>query len=107
VAVRCSSQWLGRRTEHRQHQAHASGRSEPILSHPSPEVQTLEAQTAPAAFDRDSTTEHTAYDGGHLIAMLDARPRVRTIKVYGAAPYSLSVDADASGAGRRSPVCKT
>jgi len=63
-----------------------------------PEVQTLEAQTAPAAFDRDTTTEHTAYDGGHLIAVLDAPTEVRTIKVYGAAPYSFSVDADASGA---------
>ena len=63
-----------------------------------PEVQTLESQTAPAAFDRDTTTEHTAYDGGHLIAVLDAPTEVRTIKVFGAAPYSLSVDADASGA---------
>jgi RHS repeat-associated protein len=62
-----------------------------------PEVQTLESQTAPEAFDRDTTSEHTAYDGGHLIAILDAPTEIRTIKVFGPAPYTMSVDADASG----------
>jgi len=59
-----------------------------------PEVQSLESQSAPAAFDRDTTSEHTAYDGGHLVAVLDAPTEIRTVKVYGAAPYTLSVDAD-------------
>src|SRR5882672_5933165 len=63
-----------------------------------PEVQTLESQTAPAAFDRDTTSEHTAFDGGHLIALLDTPTEVRSVKVYGAAPYTLSVDADVNGA---------
>src|SRR6266849_4608035 len=63
-----------------------------------PDVQTLESQTAPAAFDRDTTSEHTAFDGGHLIALLDTPTEVRSIKVYGAAPYTLSVDADVNGA---------
>src|SRR5882672_1823972 len=63
-----------------------------------PEVQTLESQTAPAAFDRDTTSEHTAFDGGHLVAVLDAPTEIRAIKIYGAAPYSVSVDADANGA---------
>src|SRR5262245_25668160 len=57
-----------------------------------PEVQTLESQTAPAAFDRDTTSEHTAYDGGHLIAILETPVEIRAIKVYGAAPYTLSVE---------------
>src|SRR5262245_2688995 len=63
-----------------------------------PEVQTLEGQTAPAAFDRDTTSEHTAYaDGDHLMAILDAPTEIRAIKFYGAAPYSISVDYDLNG----------
>src|SRR5262245_49649351 len=63
-----------------------------------PEVQTLEAQTAPAAFDRDTTSEHTAFDGGHLVAVLDAPTEIRAVKFYGAAPYSVSVEYDINGA---------
>src|SRR5262245_5101031 len=63
-----------------------------------PEVQTLEQQSAPAAFDRDTVSEHTAYADGFLVAVLDGPTEVRSIKVYGAAPYSLSVQAEINGA---------
>jgi RHS repeat-associated protein len=63
-----------------------------------PEVQTLEAQTAPAAFDRDTVTEHTSFADGSLVAVLDGPTEVRSIKVYGAAPYGLSVQAEVNGA---------
>jgi hypothetical protein len=63
-----------------------------------PEVQQLEQQSAPAAFDRDTLSEHTAYADGFLVAVLDGPTEVRSIKVYGAAPYTLSVQAEINGA---------
>src|SRR6266852_7718186 len=63
-----------------------------------PEVQAVEAQTAPNLFDRDTTTEHTAYDGSQISAVLETPSEIRGIKLYGAAPYSLSVQAEINGA---------
>ena len=63
-----------------------------------PEVQAVEAQTAPHLFDRDTTTEHTAYDSSQISAVLETPSEIRGIKLYGAAPYSLSVQAEINGA---------
>src|SRR5512139_123634 len=61
------------------------------------EVRALEQQTAPHVFDRDTTTEHTVYDASQITAQLEAATEVRDIKVFGAAPYTVSVQAEVGG----------
>ena len=56
-----------------------------------PEVQTLETQTAPLLFDRDTRTAHVAYADQSIDAQLDQATEIRAIKLYGAAPYELTV----------------
>ncbi|HEY6095561.1 MAG TPA: SpvB/TcaC N-terminal domain-containing protein, partial [Gallionellaceae bacterium] len=61
------------------------------------EVQALEAQTAPLLFDRDTTTVHVAYADQTIDANLDRPTEIRAVKVYGAAPYQLTVYAQQGG----------
>jgi RHS repeat-associated protein len=61
------------------------------------EVQALEQQTAGHVFDRDTSTEHTIYDASQITAELEAATEVSDIKVFGAAPYTLSVQAEVNG----------
>ena len=56
-----------------------------------PEVQALEAQTAPLLFDRDTRSAHVAYADQRIDAKLDKATEIRAIKLYGAAPYELTV----------------
>ena len=63
-----------------------------------PEVQALEASTAPLLFDRDTVTQHVAYDVSEVEATFEAVQPVSAIKVYGAAPYLLTVKAESAGA---------
>src|SRR3990170_610999 len=62
-----------------------------------PEVQAQEAATAPLLFDRDTTTQHVAFAESSVQASFEAVQEVRAIKVFGAAPYTLTVKADAGG----------
>jgi RHS repeat-associated protein len=62
-----------------------------------PEVQAQEAASAPLLFDRDTDTQHAAFAESAVQASFDWVQEVRAIKVYGAAPYTLTVKADASG----------
>ena len=50
-----------------------------------PEVQALEAGTAPALFDRDTVTQHVAYAVSTVETTFESAQPVRAIKVYGAA----------------------
>ena len=61
------------------------------------EVRALEQQTAAHVFDRDTTTEHTVFDASQITAQLEAATEVHDIKVFGAAPYTLSVQAEVNG----------
>lgn len=61
------------------------------------EVRALEQQTAAHVFDRDTTTEHTVFDASQITAQLEAATEVSDIKVFGAAPYTLSVQAEING----------
>ncbi|HEX9831726.1 MAG TPA: hypothetical protein VGA66_01340, partial [Mycobacterium sp.] len=63
-----------------------------------PEVQAQEAATAPYLFDRDTNTLHVAYAESQVEASFESAQEVRTIKVYGAAPYLLTVKAESAGA---------
>jgi RHS repeat-associated protein len=62
------------------------------------EVQALEAQTAPLLFDRDTGTAHVAYADQTLDAQLERPTEIQSIKVFGAAPYELTVQAQQGGA---------
>jgi RHS repeat-associated protein len=62
-----------------------------------PEVQAQEAATAPYLFDRDTTTQHVAYAVSSVQTTFESSQQVSAIKVFGAAPYLLSVQADAGG----------
>ena len=62
-----------------------------------PEVKALEAQTASHLFDRNTTTLHTAYDVSQVYAVLAGASDFRAIKIFGAAPYTLSVFAEVNG----------
>src|SRR6266571_396274 len=62
-----------------------------------PEVQAQEAASAPLLFDRDTTTQHVAFAESSVQAVFESAQEVRAIKVFGAAPYLLSVKADAGG----------
>ena len=63
-----------------------------------PEVQALEAGSAALLFDRDTLTQHVAYDVSQIEATFETAQPVTAIKVYGAAPYVLTVKAEAGGA---------
>ncbi|MEK6749083.1 MAG: SpvB/TcaC N-terminal domain-containing protein [Pseudomonadota bacterium] len=65
-----------------------------------PETQALERATAGQAFDRDTTTEYTAFGPARLTASLEAAAELSAIKVFGGAPYTLNVFAEANGAWR-------
>ena len=62
------------------------------------EVRALEAGTAPLLFDRDTRTAHVAFADQHIDATLDRPTEIRAIKVYGPAPYELTVSALQDGA---------
>ncbi|MDT3706352.1 MAG: SpvB/TcaC N-terminal domain-containing protein, partial [Thiobacillus sp.] len=62
------------------------------------EVQALEAGTVPLLFDRDTRTVHVAFADQHIDATLDRPTEIRAIKVYGPAPYELTVSARQGGA---------
>jgi hypothetical protein len=62
-----------------------------------PEVQALEAESAPAIFDRDTATEFTAFDASSIVAPLQSATEVRVVKIFGAAPYVVSVQAEVNG----------
>lgn len=62
-----------------------------------PEVQAQEAATAAFLFDRDTTTEHVAFDVSHIEAAFETPQAIRTVKVHGPAPYLLTVQAEAAG----------
>src|SRR6267142_624628 len=62
-----------------------------------PEVQAQEAATAPLLFDRDTTTQHVAFAVSSVQASFESPQPVAAIKVFGAAPYTLTVQADAGG----------
>jgi len=62
-----------------------------------PEVQAQEASTAPLLFDRDTNTQHVAFAESSVQAAFESAQEVRAVKVYGAAPYLLTVKADAGG----------
>ncbi|HEX9833839.1 MAG TPA: SpvB/TcaC N-terminal domain-containing protein, partial [Mycobacterium sp.] len=62
-----------------------------------PEVQAQEAATAPYLFDRDTNTLHVAYAESQVEASFESAQEVRAIKVYGAAPYLLTVKAESAG----------
>src|SRR2546427_373869 len=70
-----------------------------VFSSPSlpPEVQAQEAATAPLLFDRDTTTQHVAFDVSSVQAAFESPQSVSAIKIFGPAPYLLSVKADAGG----------
>ncbi|HJX17584.1 MAG TPA: hypothetical protein VJ437_05240, partial [Acidiferrobacterales bacterium] len=63
-----------------------------------PEVQSLETQSAPLALDRSTQSVYTAFDASKITASLDAATDIRTLKIFGAAPYTLAVEADVGGA---------
>ena len=60
-------------------------------------AQEEEARTAQLLFDRDTTTEHVAFEASQFITQLETLTAVTHIKVYGAAPYTLSVEAEIAG----------
>lgn len=62
------------------------------------EAQALEAQTAPFLFDRDTTTVHVAYADQSVDAQLEGPAEIRSIKVFGPAPYDLTVQAQQGNA---------
>src|SRR2546425_6506789 len=62
-----------------------------------PEVQAQEASTAPLLFDRDTTTQHVAFAVSSVQATFESSQPVSAIKVFGAAPYLLTVQADTGG----------
>src|SRR5207249_8083226 len=70
-----------------------------VFSSPSlpPEVQAQEAASAPLLFDRDTTTQHVAFDVSSVQAAFESPQSVSAIKIFGPAPYLLSVKADAGG----------
>ncbi|TMH38176.1 MAG: hypothetical protein E6H59_11525, partial [Betaproteobacteria bacterium] len=70
-----------------------------VFSSPSlpPEVQAQEAATAPLLFDRDTTTQHVAFDVSSVQAAFESSQSVSAIKIFGPAPYLLTVKADAGG----------
>jgi RHS repeat-associated protein len=62
-----------------------------------PEVQAQEAASAPLLFDRDTNTQHVAFAESSVQADFESAQEVRAIKVFGAAPYLLTVKADSGG----------
>ena len=67
------------------------------------EVQQQEAASAPLLFDRDTTTQHVAFAESSVQATFESAQEVRAIKVFGAAPYFLTVKADAGGSFQTIP----
>ncbi|MDH5206382.1 MAG: hypothetical protein OEW36_12040, partial [Hylemonella sp.] len=63
-----------------------------------PEVQALEAQSAALLFDRDTRSEHVAYAEQSIELQLERSSDIQSLKVYGAAPYELSVQAKVADA---------
>jgi len=56
-------------------------------------VKAQEAQTVALLFDRDTTTEFTAFDTAEVDTTFATLREVRAIRLYGAAPYTMSVAA--------------
>jgi RHS repeat-associated protein len=57
-----------------------------------------ETQAARQLFDRSTTTAYAPQATREIIATLEGKNTIHAIKIFGAAPYRLSVDADQSGA---------
>src|SRR5687768_3452467 len=68
-----------------------------------PEVQAQEAASAPLLFDRDTDTQHVAFAESSVQATFESAQEVRAIKVFGPAPYLLTVKADAAGSFQAIP----
>src|SRR5712671_7509057 len=70
-----------------------------VFSSPSlpPEVRAQEAASAPLLFDRDTSTQHVAFAQSSVQASFEAPQQVRGIKIFGPAPYTLTVQADNGG----------
>src|SRR5688572_24919070 len=56
-----------------------------------PEVQAQEAASARLLFDRDTATQHVAFAESSVQATFESAHEVRAIKIFGAAPYLLTV----------------
>lgn len=61
------------------------------------DVQLLEQRSSLLGFDRDTSTEYTAFGNSQITLQLHQETEVSHIKVYGAAPYEISVQAWVSG----------
>ncbi|MGF2734656.1 SpvB/TcaC N-terminal domain-containing protein [Marinobacter sp. DUT-1] len=61
-----------------------------------PEIQAVESATLEQAFDRDTATEYTAYDDQSFDITLEGERDVTAIRVFGAAPYTLTVQEKAN-----------
>lgn len=68
-----------------------------------PEVQAQESASAPNLFDRDISTQHVAFADSQVEAVFEAPQEVSAVKVYGAAPYLLTVKADSGGSYQTIP----
>ena len=64
-----------------------------------PEVRAQEAASAPLLFDRDTTTQHVAFAQSSVQAAFEAPQEVAGVKVFGPAPYTLTVQAETAGGG--------
>ena len=61
------------------------------------DVKDLEVQSLGLGFDRDTSTEYVAYGQSQLEVTLDKVSEIHTLKVFGAAPYDISVKALVNG----------
>ena len=61
------------------------------------DVKDLEKQTSALAFDRDTSTEYVAYGQSLIELSFDKAHEIHTLKVFGAAPYDISVKALLNG----------
>ncbi|MBN2753625.1 MAG: hypothetical protein JXR81_02030, partial [Candidatus Goldbacteria bacterium] len=57
----------------------------------SAELKTLETKSVSFAFDRDTTTQYTAYGASVITAAFENEQNLNFIKVFGAAPYTMTV----------------
>lgn len=65
-----------------------------------PDVQAMEAATLSQLFDRDTQTEYTAFEGQSVDVTLPEERKVTAMRVYGAAPYQLTVQEPATNGWR-------
>ena len=61
------------------------------------EVKDLEVQSLALGFDRDTNTEYVAYGQSQLNLTFDTSTEIHHLKVFGAAPYDITVKAKING----------